>query len=138
MKKLLSIAFIFAGLMFVGTVTSADAQTWRNQRGTRANQNVRTYTQTRVVWRDGRQYRETYRVQVLRNGRTRSTLISRVPVNNRRNDRRIDRRDDRRGVQTTYQTRIVRENGRRYRVTYKVTRLRNGRTQTQVVRRERI
>ena len=135
MKKLLSIAFLLAGMMFVGSVTSADAQTWRNQRGDRANQNVRTYTQTKVVIRNGRQYRETYRVQVLRNGRTRSTLISRVPVNNRRNDRRDDRRDS---ARTSYQTRIVSQNGRRYRVTYKVTRLRNGRTQTQVVRRERI
>ncbi|MEZ5343933.1 MAG: hypothetical protein R2681_00115 [Pyrinomonadaceae bacterium] len=136
MKKLLSIAFIAVTTFFA--VSSADAQTGRNNRSINQRQNsnynaaVRTYTQTKNVFINRKQYRETYRVTVFRNGRTTSQLISRVEVKNRRNGYIGP------AVQTTYQTVIVREKGKNYRVTYKIMKYRNGRTVKQIASKVRV
>lgn len=136
MKKLLSIAFVFTSMMFVAS--TANAQTWNNQRNTRSNQTynnrqvVRTYNQTKTVTVRGKQYIETYQVQVFRNGRTTSKLISRVEVKNRRGNNRNDR-----AVKTSYQTKTIWENGRKYKVTYKITKFGNGRTTSQIVKKVR-
>lgn len=138
MKKLLSVAFIMVAMLFV--TSSADAQ----NRGNRGNGNgryaqnnnrvVRTYTQTKVVRIRGQRYRETYRVTVFRNGRTTSKLINRVQVNNRRGNNRNNR-----GFTNTYnQTKVIWENGRRYRATYQVTQHRNGRQTVRLIQKVRI
>ncbi len=44
------------------------------------NRRVRTVTRTRIVRVGFRTYRETYRIMYLPNGRTRTTVISRVRV----------------------------------------------------------
>jgi hypothetical protein len=144
MKKLLSIAFVITSMMFVAS--SANAQTRNNQRNTRADQQnnqtyhqnnrgvVRTYTETKNVRIRNKHYVETYQVQVFRNGKTTSKLISRVEVNNRRgNDNR-----DQRGVKTSYQTKTIWENGKKYKVTYKITKLSNGRTTSTIVKKVRV
>ncbi len=146
MKKLLSIAFIMVSTMFV--VSSANAQTWKNQRNTRANQQnnqryeqnnrqfIRTYTETKTVYVRGKQYLETYQVQVFRNGRTNSKLISRVEVKNRRgNNRDHNKYDD---GKVSYKTSTIWQNGRKYKVTYKITKFRNGRTTSQIVSRSHV
>ena len=138
MRKILSIAFLLTAFVFVGSA-SVDAQTWRNQRNSQVRQNrgVQTFTQTKTVWQNGRQYRETYQVRVLPNGRRTTKLISRVQINNGRYNRR-NNNSNQRIVRTYYKTDTIRQNGRRYRVTYKVTQYRNGRTSSQVVSRKRI
>jgi hypothetical protein len=137
MKKLLSIAFVLVSIMFVAS--SADAQNRNNQRNPRVdqptnqtyNQNnrqvVRTYTETKTVYVRGKQYLETYQVQVFRNGRTTSKLISRVEVKNRRGNNKYD------NGKVSYKTATIWENGRKYKVKYKITKYRNGRTTSQVV-----
>ncbi len=138
MKKLLSIAFVMGALIFVCS-SNANAQTYRNNQRvnqTKNNRGVRTYTQTKIVRIRGQQYRETYQVKVRPNGKTTSKLISRVQINNR-NDRYNNGRNNQQVVRTYYQTRTIRENGRNYRVTYKITQYRNGRTQSQIVSKVR-
>ncbi len=136
MKKLLSIAFVMVSMMFI--TSSADAQNRNNQRNNQRNdqnnrQSVRTYTETKTVYVRGKQYLETYQIQVFRNGRTTSKLISRVEVKNRRgNDNRNNN-----VVKTSYQTKTIWENGRKYRVTYEITKYRNGRTTSQIVKKVR-
>lgn len=135
MKKLLSIAFVMVSMVFI--TSSADAQNRNNQRNNRGNQSygqvVRTYNQTKTVRVRGKQYIETYQIQVFRNGRTTSKLISRVEVKNRRgNDNRNNN-----VVKTSYQTKTIWENGRKYRVTYEITKYRNGRTTSQIVKKVR-
>jgi hypothetical protein len=51
---------------------------WNNRRAS-------VTTQTRIVRRGFRTYRETYRITYMPNGRTRTQLISRVMVGGRRN-----------------------------------------------------
>ena len=139
MRKFLSIAFVITAFVFAASA-SANAQTWRNQRNQQVRQNqrgVRTYNQTKTVWINGRQYRETYQVKVRPNGKTTSKLISRVQINNGRYNGRNNSYNQR-VARTYYKTDVIRENGRRYRITYKVTQYQNGRTSSQIVKRQRI
>lgn len=142
MKKLLSLAFMMAFTFLVAS--TADAQTYRNgqnrvennkQYQNRNNRGVQTHTETKIVRIRGQQYRETYEIKQFPNGRTTSKLISRVQINNRINNRPNDRRAT---TNTFYETKIVRENGRRFRVTYKITQFRNGRTSTEIVSKVRV
>lgn len=137
MKKLLSIAFVMVSMMFVAS--TADAQNRNNQRNPRAEQTnnqryeqnnrgfVRTYTETKTVYVRGKQYLETYQVQVFRNGRTTSKLISRVEVKNRHRNNRYD------DAKVSYKTSTIWENGRKYKVTYEIKKFRNGRSTSQIV-----
>ena len=60
-------------------VSSTEGQVYGQRRGRNWNRGrVRTVTRTRIVWRSGRRYRETYRITYLPNGRTRIQVISRV------------------------------------------------------------
>ncbi|MET0622579.1 MAG: hypothetical protein ABW250_06345 [Pyrinomonadaceae bacterium] len=97
MKKFLAIALTFASVGFaastaeakaanpsnsVATATTmkaapAAAQIW-NRRNRRSR--VRVTTQSRLVRVGRRVYRETYQVRYLPNGRTQTSLISRVRV----------------------------------------------------------
>lgn len=106
MKKLLAFALTLASFGFVastaeakaagaaasaGVVSSANAPEpqWgqrgrrnrnRNRWGRRWNHGVRVTTETRLVRFGRRLFRETYQVRILPNGRTQTTLISRVRV----------------------------------------------------------
>jgi hypothetical protein len=107
MKKLLAFALALASFGFVastaeakaagasasaGVISSANAPEpqWqnngrrnRNRRNRRWNHRggvVRVTTQTRLVRFGRRLFRETYQVRILPNGRTQTTLISRVRV----------------------------------------------------------
>lgn len=100
MKKLLAIALTLASFVVMGFGEQASAATnsvtnaatsaapqWQNQDGryrnrrNRANRSrVRTYQTSRLVRYGRRTYRETYLVRALPNGRTQTTLISRVRV----------------------------------------------------------
>ena len=91
MKKLLIFALMFLTVGIVAPA-SADAKTtaapaatatevpvYGQRRGRHWNRGrVRIVTRTRIVWRSGRRYRETYRITYLPNGRTRTQVISRV------------------------------------------------------------
>ena len=107
MKRLLAFALALASFGFVaapaeakaagaaasaGVISSANAPEpqWQNNRG-RRNRNrwgrrwshrggVRVITETRLVRFGRRLYRETYQVRFLPNGRTQTTLMSRVRV----------------------------------------------------------
>jgi len=105
MKKLFTLVLTLASFAFVvpstetGTTSAAALGTpqirvqigrsrrrWRNRdwrryenRGERIGYG-RVYTTTRLVQRGYRTYRETYRIMTLPNGRTQTTLISRVRV----------------------------------------------------------
>jgi hypothetical protein len=102
MKKLFTLVLTLASFAFVvpssesGTASAAAVGTpqlriqvgqrrrnrnWRRyeNRGERIGYG-RVYTTTRLVQRGYRTYRETYRVMTLPNGRTQTTLISRVRV----------------------------------------------------------
>ncbi|MEQ1765272.1 MAG: hypothetical protein ABL984_19240 [Pyrinomonadaceae bacterium] len=58
---------------------ASEVQVYGQRRGRYWNRGrVRTVTRTRIVWRSGRQYRETYRITYLPNGRTRTQVVSRV------------------------------------------------------------
>ena len=91
MKKLLifSLMFLTAGIILPSSaeaktaaptsVAVAEPQVYGQRRGRGWNRGrVRTVTRTRIVWRYGRRYRETYRITYLPNGRTRIQVISRV------------------------------------------------------------
>ena len=142
MKKLLSITFVMAAMMFV--TSSADAQTWRNGPNKRAGQQkqkqnqgnvvVRTHTETKMVRLNGKFFRETYEIKTYRNGRTVSKLISRVEVRNRRGNRPSGQQ----AVKTYYVTDTIREGGRNYRVTFKITEHRNGEIDTDIVSKVRV
>ncbi len=104
MKRLLAFALTLASFGFVastaeakaaGTAVSASVVSsanapepqWgqrgrsnRNRWGRRWNHGVRITTQTRLVRFGRRLFRETYQVRTLPNGRTQTTLISRVRV----------------------------------------------------------
>ena len=105
MKKLLTIALALASFGFMGLGSEAQGKTvltpatpqfrievgpqrrhrrWRNRdwnRGERVGYGrARAVTQTRLVQRGYAVYRETYRTLYLPNGRTQTTLISRVRV----------------------------------------------------------
>src|SRR5688572_27299048 len=100
MKKLLAIALTLASFVVMGFSEQASAATrsatfetasavpqWQNQdwryrnRRHRVNRSrVRTYRTSRVVRYGYRTYRETYLVRALPNGRTQTTLISRVRI----------------------------------------------------------
>ena len=93
MKKLLILSLM---LVTVGLVAPASAeakttsssassvtetQVWGQLRGRNWNRGrVRTVTRSRIVWRYGRRYPETYRITYLPNGRTRVRVIRRVPL----------------------------------------------------------
>ncbi|HEY9283567.1 MAG TPA: hypothetical protein VIP46_08940 [Pyrinomonadaceae bacterium] len=96
MKKLLGLTLSLASIGFVASSAEAKAATpsasaaaavaanaaapqWGN-RNRRRNRRVRVTTQTRLVRRGRAVYRETYRIRFLPNGRTQTTLISRVRV----------------------------------------------------------
>jgi hypothetical protein len=107
MKRLLAFALALASFGIVastaeakaagaavsaGVISSANAPApqWQNNRG-RRNRNrwgsrwnhrggVHVTTQTRLVRFGRRLFRETYQVRILPNGRTQTTLISRVRV----------------------------------------------------------
>ena len=56
-----------------------EIQVYGQRRGRNWNRGrVRIVTRTRIVWRYGRRYRETYRITYLPNGRTRTQVVSRV------------------------------------------------------------
>lgn len=91
MKKLLilSLMLLTVGLVVpsvaeaktnsASSATAAELQVYGQRRGRNWNRGrVRTVTRTRIVWRSGRRYRETYRITYLPNGRTRTKVISRV------------------------------------------------------------
>ena len=104
MKRLLAFALALATFGFVASTaevkaagaavgvnssSNAPAPQWeqrgrrnRNRRGSRWNHRggVRVTTQTRFVRFGRRLFRETYQVRILPNGRTQTTLISRVRV----------------------------------------------------------
>lgn len=96
MKKLLGFVLALASIGFVASgeakaagasaapaagASAASAPQWRNRnRRARNNRRVRVTTQTRLVRRGRRVYRETYQVRYLPNGRTQTRLISRVRV----------------------------------------------------------
>ena len=98
MKKLLGLTLSLASIGFVASsaeakatapsaspaaavAANAAAPQWgdRNRRW-RNNRRVRVTTQTRLVRRGRRVYRETYQIRYLPNGGTRTRLISRVRV----------------------------------------------------------
>ncbi len=61
------------------SVSASELQVYGQRRGRNWNRGrVRTVTRTRIVWRSGRRYRETYRITYLPNGRTRIQVISRA------------------------------------------------------------
>lgn len=91
MKKtiILSLVFLTVGIVSPSSVdaktrtalsvTTIETQYYGQPRGRNWNRGrVRTVTTTRIVWRYGRRYRETYRITYLPNGRTRIQVISRV------------------------------------------------------------
>jgi hypothetical protein len=95
MKKLITIAFAILSIGFISTgeanaaaVAAAGAaapqirvQIGPQRRGNRRyNRRARTYTQSRYVRQGRRTFRETYQITAWPNGRTSSTLISRVRV----------------------------------------------------------
>lgn len=91
MKRFLGLALALASVGIAapaaeakpaGTVASpaAAAAQWRNPQWRNRNRRVRVVTQTRLVRRGRRVFRETYRVRYLPNGRTQTTLVSRVRV----------------------------------------------------------
>ena len=98
MKKLLAIALTLGSFVVMGfgeasaatnsvaNATTSAAPQWQNQdwryRNRRFNRRsrVRTYQTSRLVRYGRRTYRETYLVRALPNGRTQTTLISRVRV----------------------------------------------------------
>jgi hypothetical protein len=92
MKRLLGLTLSLASIGFVASPAEAKAAgasvspaaavassavepQWRNR-----NRRVRVVTQTRLVRRGRRVYRETYQVRYLPNGRIQTRLISRVRV----------------------------------------------------------
>ena len=98
MKKLLGLTLSLLSLGFIATGTEAQAAETANapattivaqaapqvygQRGWRRrnNRRVRIVTQTRIVQRGRQRFRETYQIRYLPNGRTQTTLISRVRI----------------------------------------------------------
>jgi hypothetical protein len=97
MKRLLAITLTLASFVMMGFSGQASAATrsatfetasasaepqWQNRnRRNRVNRNrVRTYQTSRIVRYGRRTYRETYLVRALPNGRTQTTLISRVRI----------------------------------------------------------
>ena len=96
MKKLLAIALTLASFGVMGfsgdasaatrsvtfeTASASAAPQWqRNRRNRSYRSRVRTYQTSRIVRYGRRTYRETYLVRALPNGRTQTTLISRVRI----------------------------------------------------------
>ena len=96
MKKLLAIALTLASFGVLGsseasaatsavtleTASASAAPQWqnRNRRNRSYRSRVRTYQTSRIVRYGRRTYRETYLVRALPNGRTQTTLISRVRI----------------------------------------------------------
>ena len=106
MKRLLGLALALASFVFVaspaeakaagsavsaGVTVSANApqsqwgqrgrrRGWGNRRWNHRGGGVRVTTETRLVRFGRRLFRETYQVRILPNGRTQTTLISRVRV----------------------------------------------------------
>jgi hypothetical protein len=91
MKKAIVFSLMFLTLGIVAPMTAdaktsatpsaaaSEVQVYGQRRGRNWNRGrVRIVTRTRIVWRSGRQYRETYRITYLPNGRTRTQVISRV------------------------------------------------------------
>jgi hypothetical protein len=63
------------------SISSSETQVYGQRRGRNWNRGrVRTVTRTRIVFLNGRRYRETYRITYLPNGRTRIQVISRVRI----------------------------------------------------------
>lgn len=94
MKKLLALTLTLASFGFVGFGSEATAKAGtlanaspqvrvivpQRHRGWHRNRSVRTVTQTRIVRRGFRTYRETYAVRYFGNGQTQTTLISRQRI----------------------------------------------------------
>ena len=94
MKKLLGLVLSLASIGFVASSEAKAAQPsvapainaaapqwrYRNRRWRDNNSRVRVVTQTRTVRRGRQVYRDTYQIRYLPNGRTRTTLISRIRV----------------------------------------------------------
>ena len=89
MKKAIVFSLMFLTLGIVAptaaeaktntSVSASELQVYGQRRGRNWNRGrVRTVTRTRIVWRSGRRYRETYRITYLPNGRTRIQVISRA------------------------------------------------------------
>ena len=91
MKKAIAFSLMFLTLGIVApasaeaktvsapSATVSEAQVYGQRRGRNWNRGrVRIVTRTRIVWRSGQQYRETYRITYLPNGRTQIQVISRV------------------------------------------------------------
>jgi hypothetical protein len=134
MKKLLSIGFIITSMIFVASsVEAAPPKKVRTikPKYTKVNNVVRTYKYTKTVLLRGVKYLDTYQVTVFRSGITKSKLISHVKVNSRKNNKH-------KAVKITYKTSIVWQGGKKYRVTYKITKLPNGRTTSQIVSKIRV
>lgn len=97
MKKLLGLTLSLASIGFVASSAEAKVATpsaaaattvaanaaapqWGNRNRRWRNRRVRVTTQSRLVRVGRRVYRETYQIRYLPNGRTQTTLISRVRV----------------------------------------------------------
>ena len=91
MKKFLGLALALASIGIAAPAAeakagaaavspAATAAQWRSPQWRNRNRRGRVVTQTRLVRRGRRVFRETYRVRYLPNGRTQTTLISRVRV----------------------------------------------------------
>lgn len=90
MKKLFTLSLLLVTLAFGATFASAqsyypqrdgyDRNRRDNRWNNRRNNRVRVVTQTRIVRRGFRTFRETIRVTYLPNGRTRTQIISRVRI----------------------------------------------------------
>ena len=93
MKKIIALTMLVGSMLFAGL--SVDAQTRGNnndyqkgktvknnypQKWDRNNRRVRVVTQTRIVRKGFRTYRETIQIKYFPNGRTETKVISRVRI----------------------------------------------------------
>lgn len=139
MKKLITLTFVITALLLGAIAIQAQPKYKKarikttppkinvSHKNYKPNyRGVYTYYDTKYVWKHGRQYKNTYKINVLRNGRKKVKLIQSVPV--RRHY----------GVKTFYKTEIVGKGRNKHRVTYKITRFSNGKVRKQVVKKVRI
>lgn len=165
MKKILSITFVMMAMTLA--VVTANAQGWKNDsdrkienkdlpnrkvgdkdddyRDDRDDRDrfpnkgkgiVKTYTETKITQVGKKLYREIYEIKVFKNGKTTSKLISRVEVKKRQG--RKGNQFPQQSINTYFHTATIWENGREYRVTYKITEYRNGNVDSEIIKRVRI
>ncbi|MFV0389469.1 MAG: hypothetical protein ACK5NT_12020 [Pyrinomonadaceae bacterium] len=110
---------------------------WRNNRDNSSKRITNSYSvrsETETVWINGKPYIETYQIKTLRNGRTTSKLINRQELRAPFRNAKFRNRNS----QSRFEYATVWENGRKYRVTYRITSSRNGRTHSEVIDRRLI